>query len=360
MITLASAHTRAAELAVHRPGGFAWWYLDLVNELGDGMVLIWGFGLPFLPGIRRIEGPPLARPSLTLSIYRGGQEAFYLFQELPPDEVDWRPESGYGLFGRSLIVLRRDPSRASLDVALDLEVPRGGRLQGKIKVEGPVRLGGEDPGAADADHHWAPILAGCRGSARLDGGLRLGLEGRAYLDHNVGLRPLHALGIGRWSWGRLALPGRELIWYHLSAEQGADTSVRVLEIRADGSARRAESPVSLEAPRSSWAGLSWPGRVRFQDPDGQPVEVEVRPPLDSAPFYHRFLIEGRCAGQAGAGIAELVAPGRLDRRWFNPFVRMRVHRLGGPNSLWLPLFSGPREGRLRRLLRPSRPQLKGA
>ena len=33
-----------------------------------------------------------------------------------------------------------------------------------------------------------------------------------------------------------------------------------------------------------------------------------------------------------------------------PLVRMRVHRAAGPNSMWLPLFSGDADGRLRRLL----------
>jgi hypothetical protein len=31
-------------------------------------------------------------------------------------------------------------------------------------------------------------------------------------------------------------------------------------------------------------------------------------------------------------------------------VRMRVHRAAGPNSMWLPLFSGDSEGRWVRLL----------
>lgn len=359
VITLAPAHTRTAEEAVRHPGGFAWWYLDLVDAQGDGIVLIWSFGLPFLPGIRRTRGPPLARPAVSLAIYKGGRERFYLLQELPPDEVDWRPESGYGLFGRSLISLARDPDRTQLSIALDLEVPRSQRLQGRIRVEGPTRVGADDEGPA-CTHVWAPLLAAAPGSARLDGSYRINLEGRAYLDHNAGLEPLHALGIDRWSWGRLAFPGRELIWYHLSGAGQGQQSVRALEIREDGAARRAEGPVTLHGPRRSWSGLSWHEEVRFQDPAGRPVVVKVRPPLENAPFYQRFLVEGECDGQRAQGVAEQVAPPRLDRFWMRPLVRMRVHRLHGGNSFWLPLFIGPARGRLRRLLLPDGLRLPGS
>ena len=44
---------------------------------------------------------------------------------------------------------------------------------------------------------------------------------------------------------------------------------------------------------------------------------------------------------------------RIPRRILRPLVRMRVHRAAGPNSMWLPLFSGDTEGRVRRLLRRS-------
>ena len=58
---------------VQEPGGFVWWYLDLGDHAGDGVVVIVGFGLPFLPGV---EGagraghpvPALERPSVTVSV----------------------------------------------------------------------------------------------------------------------------------------------------------------------------------------------------------------------------------------------------------------------------------------------------
>ena len=51
-------------------------------------------------------------------------------------------------------------------------------------------------------------------------------------------------------------------------------------------------------------------------------------------------------------------PAAIDPDWMRPLVRMRVQKLGGRNSFWLPLFAGPVETRLRRLLWPARPALE--
>jgi hypothetical protein len=56
---------------------------------------------------------------------------------------------------------------------------------------------------------------------------------------------------------------------------------------------------------------------------------------------------------SGSGVGEAIIPDRVDHPLHRPFVRMRVHNLDGPNSMWLPLFSGPGRGRLRRLLMPA-------
>ena len=43
--------------------GFAWWYLDVVDAEGTGLVLIWSFGLPFLPDPVARAGDRLDLPS---------------------------------------------------------------------------------------------------------------------------------------------------------------------------------------------------------------------------------------------------------------------------------------------------------
>ena len=74
--------------ALQRPGGFAWWYLDLVDDNGYGLVLIWAWGLPFLPGLARDArrgqpSLPRERPAISFALYEGGRCTCYLLQEAP-------------------------------------------------------------------------------------------------------------------------------------------------------------------------------------------------------------------------------------------------------------------------------------
>ena len=78
----------------------------------------------------------------------------------------------------------------------------------------------------------------------------------------------------------------------------------------------------------------------------------MRSLVDDGPFYLRFLVDAEDGvnGCRGRGFAERVVPANVDRPWQRPFVRMRTFATDGDNSMWLPLFSGPRSGRLRAAL----------
>lgn len=342
-----------------RPGAFAWWYVDLVDEHGDGLVLIWSWGLPFLPGLAGAarRGAPVApgdRPSMNVAVYQGGMPRFYLLQEIDPQDARWDPETDRWEFGQSRITLdRTSDGRHHLRVTLDCPVPgMPDRLQGTVEVIGHERIH-EGDGHGDPRHAWTPLMTACPGTAKLRcGDWSADITGRAYHDRNSGVQPMHTLGIDRWWWGRLALPGRELIYYHLVPEDpGEDTQTLVVEVDSNGRTRLAESArVEILDTRRSIYSLSWTTRLRFWDPDGQEVRVRMTAGVDDSPFYQRLLIEGTCGGESGRGVAELVVPDAIDPDWMRWLVGMRVHHAGGDNSVWLPLFSGPREGRPGRVL----------
>lgn len=336
------------------PGAFAWWYVDLVDERGDGLVLIWSWGLPFLPGLAGAarRGQPQAprdRPSLNLAVYQDGVPRFYLLQELDPRDAGWAPEADRWTFGDSRISLRRqEDGQSQLRVDLDCPVPGMlDRLQGTIQVTGPERVH-EGSTQGDPRHDWTPLMTACPGVAELRcGGWSARITGRAYHDRNSGIQPMHTLGIDRWWWGRLALPGRELIYYHLAPEDpAASTQTLVVEVDAQGRTRlAADARVEVLSTRRSLYGLSWTTQLRFWDPDGHEVQVSMEAGVDDSPFYQRLLISGTCNGHTGRGVAELVVPDAIDPDWMRWLVGMRVHHAGGANSFWLPLFSGPRDGR---------------
>ncbi len=367
MITLSSADLEPDPAVLHRPGGFTWFYVDLIDEQGRGATVIWSWGLPFLPGYARaarVGRPelPIDRPSVNIVVYGDGRERFYLLSELPRAECQWRADGRSWCLGDSSFTWVDSPGSGgvaptrALEATLDLALPTGGRVTGELRLSGPLRRdcfsGPPTPAGPDCTHTWTPMVAASRGSLDLHtpgGDLRI--EGRAYHDRNSAARPLHDLGIHSWWWGRLALPGRDLVFYHLTPnELGAAPRDLVVELAADGSSRTLETPLEPgRIRRSSW-GLRWPATATFPDPDGRPVQVEVSSVLDNGPFYQRYLLRGRCGADEGYGVGENVVPDRVDSDLLRPLVRMRVHRAAGPNSMWLPLFSGDSTGRWGRLL----------
>jgi hypothetical protein len=340
------------------PGAFCWWYADLVDDHGDGVVLIWSFGLPFLPQARK-RRTPAGRPALNVVMYRRHREEFYLLQELGPAEAAFSSRLGFSSWrlGETRITSCERDGRVVLDAAVDAPVPASAsRLTGRVQLHGPrVRVGRRPLGARGDDVHvWAPHLAGSAGVAELEWGDDVArVSGRGYFDANASAKPLHELGISAWRWGRVGIGGRELVFYDVQPEDGDALANRyVFVVEPDGAMRMQPAPtLEWRRPRRSLYGLTHHRELHVM---GSDLDVSVRfdALVDDGPFYQRSLASATClaSGATGHGTAELVVPPRVDLPWQRPFVRMRRHAVNGDNSMWLPLFSGCRRGRIGRLV----------
>ncbi len=350
MLNLAEQGTASLRALLDVPGGFAWWYADLIDAEGRGLVLIWSFGLPFLNGSRECA-PPRERPAVSLVLYEANRPVCYLLQTYAAEEVAFDGPLHVRM-GESRFRLSREGRVAMLDATLDLPIIAGGRIRGTVQVRGERCRPTMRPQGERA-HHWAPIVAATSGSASLTVEDRpFELRGRAYVDSNTSDQPLHTLGIRQWRWGRVALPGRELIYYLVDpARADAESVELLLEVLPSGVVREHRARAEWQTPRRSWYGLAFHDRVRLRA-DEFDLTLRFGAVVDEGPFYLRFLVQALDgAGAVGSGFAEQVAPERVDLAWQRPFVRMRTHHTRGPNSIWLPLFSGPAEGRLKRLMR---------
>lgn len=330
------------------PGGFAWWYVDLLDAQGNGVVLIWSFGLPFLPGRAREarEGrgaPARDRPSVNVALYRGGRLFAYLLQETTAaSEGDdaWR-------FGDST-VRREVGDRVTVEANLRCALPGRGELAGRIVVRGPTRTGG-DGGAGS--HEWCLVAGPAFGEAHLTvDGEALTLSGPAYHDRNAAPAALHDLGFRRWAWGR-ATDGEDLIVWYVVWPRVGDPETTVLRIDRTGHTERIPAQARLGGLRHGWLGMPrWAEVVLIRD--GVPwLTAALDRAVDEGPFYIRQLGRAAVEGRTMPVVAEVCDPDRMDRAPTDRLVAMAVHRTAGPNSLWLPLFSGPRRGRMGRLLR---------
>ncbi|MEM9692332.1 MAG: hypothetical protein AAGA56_07295, partial [Myxococcota bacterium] len=206
-----------------------------------------------------------------------------------------------------------------------------------------------------ARHRWAPISIPAHGSLRLaSDGFGASVTGRAYFDSNCSAHPLHRLGIRDWRWGRLSFPQRELIYYYVWPEDPTDASIELIcQVGQDGLVDHTEgASFSVVRSRRALFGLDYAGELRLQG-DGLDVEVQHRHLVDDGPFYLRRIVHARdhLTGESATGMVERVVPDRVDLKWQRFFVQMRRHRAVGDNSIWLPLFNGPRGGRWSRLVR---------
>ena len=349
-------------------GGFLWWYADLVDREGNGLVLIWSYGLPFLPGYasaaRRGEAPEAgARPSLNVSTYRKGVLDFYLLQEFDPREVSWEAtEAGdRWSFGASTLSSLVVEGERRLVVDLNLDVPgMNAPVRLSLKGKGPavaVTPGEHRPELRQAAplpaHDWTPILCATVGEAVFESGSeRVEMQGRLYHDRNGGKLPLHDLGIDIWAWGRVSMPGRDFIYYVLDGSAGKDEAL-FLEICDQGVLKRIEGcELRRGKMQKNLGGLRWWQTMEIWREGEVFLSLHHRDVVDSGPFYLRSLFEARCsAGEVHRGVAEVCDPARVDLAVHRPLVKMRVHDRRSLNSMWLPLFTGPKQGRVERLVR---------
>ncbi|GAC1558706.1 MAG: hypothetical protein NVS2B9_20650 [Myxococcales bacterium] len=206
------------------------------------------------------------------------------------------------------------------------------RASPPLRASGPCAL--RDAPALDHSHRWVPLAPAAWVAAELRWGQAplFSFAGEGYIDRNLGDAPLDALGIRRWSWGRVRRGDGCTAWY---AIEGAGGRTETWRLDAGSQGLRV-GPVP--PPRREAGGLVFVGGLR----------VDRGPRVERGPFYARSF--GALADGGAPVIAEECDVSRIGARWQRPLLRMRVHDAAGANSFWLPLFSGPREGRLSRLL----------
>lgn len=358
MLGLSSPETTINPSLPSEGGGFLWWYVDLLDENGNGIVLIWSLNLPFLPdvsyGLRSGDRPlPAQHPSLNVVVHKEGKTAFYLLQQHTEDAWEWDPQSGKWRIGATEICLKGSTKgRACLEATLDCSLPETGeRLTGTVRVEGSLRRAGNTV-RPDSVHLWCPLLTATEGTVDLQWGDQdLHVQGRAYVDRNESPVGLTELGIDRWWWGRLPFSDHELIWYRLDSKDPAVPSKQfLLRVDRDGESRLSEGGIALGPTRTGWYGLAYPTTLHLTEPDGTEVSVQVTEVTDDGPFYQRFVVAAERGSERVHGVAELVVPDRIALPGLRRLIDMKVHQAARPNSFWLPLFVGGSSRRLGKLL----------
>ncbi|MFK7928740.1 MAG: hypothetical protein AB8H79_11175 [Myxococcota bacterium] len=350
MLALADTTAPLERELLDAKGGFAWWYLDLLDDDHNGCVLIWSFGLPFLPGRESASraGRPIPcreQPSVNVVVFREGKPDLYVLQQHPEKDAVWEPGTEDVRIGRSTFSSRREGDRRICIANLDLDLPDGKVLTGSVQVRGAAAQ--VAPSEPDPNHQWSLLCTATRGQARLsvDGAPFLDIEARAYHDRNGSVAPLDGLGIRHWLWGRAPWGDRERIWYLLWPHTGEPVAWG-LDVGPDGSTRVvSDLGIRRQGFRLGRFGMPWHRRLELSH-NGEPwLVVTHDKTVDNGFFYQRWLTRTEAPdGSVGAGTAESVRPGRVDRAWSRWLVSMAVDRVGRQNSRFIRLFSGAKTG----------------
>lgn len=373
LLTLTAPDVPPPETSFAARGGFVWWYLDMLDHAGNGFVVIWSWGLPFLPGYTDAARRGKARssrelPSLNVSVYREHRLVSYDLALHEAEDAEWTPhfdDEGVLLgeswrFGSSRIQSqRRADGDIELRLDLALRVP-GTRapFRASIRAIGALREPQPGENRAPAAHSWSPIAPGMRCVADFDipGEPLLRVEGPAYHDRNDASVHIDGFGLEHWIWGRAHFGGERgvatRIWYLLWPENSDGPQAIGLEVSSHGETRQLALEVELGPGRRRFFGMRhWP-RVVLRDERGELwLELSEQHVVDDGPFYLRTTGTARsAAGVESCFVGELVRPARVDLARHRPLVRMRVRQARSRSSFWLPLFCGPGSSSWRRLV----------
>jgi len=366
MLELGSPQKDPPQSVLDAPGGFLWWYAELLDrDASNGLVVVWSFGLPFLPGYASADRAgrattPRTRPSLNIVAYRDGREDLYVLHEFAKERAEW-DGAGRWRFGDSSISLVEDRGERILELDLDCAFPGSDdRLQGRLRLAGRAThvadSGHGAQGFARSEHAWSPLMGPSFGTASIRAGdrYRFQVAGRGYFDRNHSTQALHRLGIARWLWGHFPLEDRERIFYVMWPAHGGPAEIRGFDVDGDGRITVKDDLVAHIPPdRTTLYGMPWWPTITLDDENGPWLKLHLEHRVDDGPFYLRFIANAEAQGQRGRGSCEVIVPDRIDLARHRPFVNMRVSSDGEAPSMWAPLFSGPRRGRVHRLVQHS-------
>lgn len=349
-IQLRNTSSENLQTVYRTAGGFAWWYLDVCNDQGDGLVLIWGLGLPFVPGARAL-GAPSGHGSLMCGLTRAGKTMFYSLVEHHVEE-DFAAD-GSAVIGQTAISVKE--TEGNLTLTANLEVPFGGanHLVGRVTLSGEkLRLPGPAVDKDGEEHVWSPrVLSGVARVELSDGSERYEFSGSGYFDGNHSAQSLFRQNIRSWTWARVSFGEHSAVIYHiLGSSQSAQGKAEQL-IFASGTGPELlihqEARVDFQGRRVSPYGIVAPSEVFASSETGN-CRIQLGARVEDGPFYQRYAVSAEMDGEAGRGFLEVLRPNRVDASFLRPLVRMRTYRTAGGNSVFAPLFLGPKAGRVRR------------
>jgi carotenoid 1,2-hydratase len=345
-------------------GGYAWWYLDAISDDGtQALTLITFIGSVFSPYYalaRRLKGDAGADPfqhcAVNVALY-GTKHNHWAMTErtsavlkrtpttfaLGPSHLAWQRDpasaTGHQLVAgadRQLVAGANHQLLAGTNHQLVINIdeqtlpwptaPRPIRMRGQITVTMPPLEVGEAH-ALDAAglHRWKPLAPCARVHVNMQQPAQQ-WQGHAYLDTNVGARPLERDFV-RWDWSRARLAdGRCVVLYDALRRGGSRLQLASVHDGSGAHVRLEPSTLSTHALATGQWGVR---RATLADVTtaGQAAPRVIRS-LEDGPFYARSLISGHWLGEAATAVHESLSCDRFASPWVQVLLPVRMPRRG--------------------------------
>lgn len=331
-----SDFNRDVRLSVPEPGGYEWWYFDLLSENGYSAVIIFYNGNPFskryIKSLEQNTGKDGSSfPAVSVSVYKEGRPLYYGFEEAEPEEADFSQKHPDGYVKKNRFSGRQEGSSTLYSVSLNQILPGGDQIKGELTFTSFHNLfaGGRQE---KADPHEAHVWNLVQPKSRVTGTLsirgytteKIEIAGTGYHDHNTGPEPLKEQ-FTEWYWGRYHFVGSAFIYY-LMKEKG-EWKKRAWLLKEGGTMLIPGSSITTGKEEYTLFGLKTARKIEFAGDRFEGL-VQLDDLLDNGPFYQRcrgkMVLKDEEEIKTAEGISEYIFPQRITNRLFWPLVSMRI------------------------------------
>lgn len=297
------------------PDGYAWWYVDATSDDGrHGLTLIAFVGSVFSPFYARARrrGPasPYEHCAFNLALY-GNRTARWVMTERPLSALDLS-STRYAL-GPNQLSWAGGKLHAGID---DLSAPLPRRVCGELEITPQPLIDCTFALDRDGTHLWRPLAP----RARIEVAMTrppLRWSGRAYVDSNLGMRPLEHDFL-HWNWCRSTEADGTSLLYDVTPRVGEARQL-ALHVTADGQVQQRDPPPRVTLPCTR----IWRVRRQTQSESGAAAVVRT---LEDTPFYARSIVATRLGAKCVEAVHESVSLQRFRRRWIQALLGFRMLR----------------------------------
>ena len=295
------------------PGGYAWWYIDVLSDDGQhGLTLIAFIGSVFSPYYAwarrqgRGSADPLNHCALNVALYAtGGTAAPRGWAMTERGRAAVHQTSSTLSIGPSALEWQGDVLNVNIN---EVTMPWGRRLRGVVRLCPSMLLSQAYALDAASLHHWCAIAPVARVEVDLpQPGLRW--SGTGYLDTNRGDRPLES-DFSSWNWSRAALARQRSVVLYEATRIAAGPLSLALAFDAQGRVQDFPPPPRVSLPVTAW-------RLPRHTRSDAPAQTRVYQKLEDGPFYARSLLSTQLLGETVTAVHENLSL----QRWKLPVVQ---------------------------------------